>query len=293
MKSDCESKRVLSITLVLLALALTGFPAAAATYTQIVVPGSIQTSANGINNLNQVVGWYQNPDTSIVGFLLSNGTFTSIFFPGQPNNFATGINDSGEIVGYYQNKNIGTPYAGWTYQNGTFTHQIKYPGSKSTQPSGINNAGQVVGVYVDLKNVTHGFKYSSGTYKSIDIAGAKSTTAGGINSAGDISGSYVDQSNQLHGYLLHSNGTLVTLNFRNAPNGTTGTGLNDNDQVVGYFTPPSGNRSIGFEWNAGTFNSLVDPAGVSTLPFAINNNQHVVGASLNPAGAAQGFLETP
>jgi uncharacterized membrane protein len=276
----------------LVVLGLAALNAEAATYQEISVPGSDQTSANGINNLGQVVGyWELTGTTTIEGFLLSGGNYTHIVFNGEPNTFAIGINDSGLIVGYVQTQNIGTPYFGFTYKNGNFTGLIKCPGAKSTQALGVNNAGQIVGTYVDLRNVSHGFEYSAGTYKSIDITSAKSTVAAGINKSGEISGTYVDQSNQKHGFILHANGTVTVINYRGAPNGTTVGGINDNGQLAGYFTPPTSNLSDGFEWNNGTFTTLIFPGAGSTQVNAINNRQVVVGAFFE--GNTDGFIETP
>ena len=248
MQLDPKSHRtLLTATFLVLMLGLVALPAAAATYQEISAPNFDQTWASGINNLGQVVGYYEIPNTNIIeGFLLSGGVYTSIIFNGEPNTFATAINDSGLIAGFVQTQDIGTPYFGFTYQNG-FKSMIKFPTAKSTQAFGINSAGQVVGAYVDLKNVSHGFLFSAGTYKSIDIANAKSTIAVGINKAGDISGPYVDQSSQEHGFLLHKNGTLTVINYHGATNGTVVGGINDHDQLAGYFTPPTIDQSTGFE----------------------------------------------
>jgi probable HAF family extracellular repeat protein len=291
---DPKSHRtLLTATFLVLMLGLVALPASAATYQEISAPNSDQTWASGINNLGQVVGYYEIPNTNIIeGFLLSGGVYTSIIFNGEPNTFATAINDSGLIAGFVQTQDIGTPYFGFTYQNG-FKSMIKFPTAKSTQAFGINNAGQVVGAYVDLKNVSHGFLFSAGTYKSIDIANAKSTIAVGINKAGDISGTYVDQSSQEHGFLLHKNGTLTVINYHGATNGTVVGGINDHDQLAGYFTPPTIDQSTGFEYNAGTFTTILYPTAVSTQPFGINNSQLVVGAWVTQQGNAEGFMETP
>jgi probable HAF family extracellular repeat protein len=297
-KLDSKSHRTLfSATLVLLVLGLVVLPATAATYQEISAPNSDQTWASGINNLGQVVGYYEIPGTNIIeGFLLSSGVYTNIIFSGEPNTFATAINDSGLIAGFVQTQDIGSPYFGFTYQNG-FKSLIKFPTAKSTQAFGINNAGQVVGTYVDLQNVSHGFLFSAGIYKSIDIVinkvDPKSTMATGINTAGDISGTFVDHSSQEHGFLLHANGTLTVINYRGALNGTVVGGINDHDQLAGYFTPPTTNRSTGFEWSAGTFTTLLYPSAVSTQPFGINNTQVVVGAWVTQQGNFEGFMETP
>src|SRR5262245_7763447 len=74
------------------------------TFTTIDPPGSYYTY--GINNLGQVVGYYQGSVNH--GFLLSGGVYTTIDPPGSVLTEAHGINDSGQIVGFYfdQDQNL-------------------------------------------------------------------------------------------------------------------------------------------------------------------------------------------
>ena len=53
------------------------------TVTLIDVPGSISTTAIGINNSSQIVGRYTDSAGNTHGFLDTNGTFTTLDFPGQ------------------------------------------------------------------------------------------------------------------------------------------------------------------------------------------------------------------
>lgn len=69
------------------------------------MPGGEETVALGINDLGQVVGFYENPDTGRThGFVESGGIYTEIQ---DPNGFnggfteAYGINDAGTVVGFY------------------------------------------------------------------------------------------------------------------------------------------------------------------------------------------------
>jgi uncharacterized membrane protein len=66
------------------------------------VPDAIRTYANGINDLDQMVGEYWDASERRHGFLRDpDGTFTTIDFPDGQQTVAMGINNAGQIVGGY------------------------------------------------------------------------------------------------------------------------------------------------------------------------------------------------
>jgi probable HAF family extracellular repeat protein len=61
-----------------------------------------QTSASGINDSGQIVGYYATNDGSgFHGFLYNSGVYTTIDYPGSDSSFLVGISDSGQIVRSY------------------------------------------------------------------------------------------------------------------------------------------------------------------------------------------------
>jgi uncharacterized membrane protein len=110
------------------------------------VPGTIvSTDANGMNNLGQVVGSYDD-ENGVHGFLRdADGTFTfPIDYPGAVATDLTGINDKGWMVGYYDDTEgnfhsvfLQSPTEFLVYDLG------------STYFSGINNRGFICGLYYD------------------------------------------------------------------------------------------------------------------------------------------------
>ena len=85
---------------------LSVFPAAlAASYTFTTVdvsfPGTLDTSANGINKKGQIVGRYIDSDEKGHGFLYDGGVFSTIDVPNATLTQANGINKEGQIVGVY------------------------------------------------------------------------------------------------------------------------------------------------------------------------------------------------
>jgi hypothetical protein len=112
-------------------------------FTPIDVPGAFWTEAYGINDSNNIVGWYHDA-TGAHGFLLAEGNFTPIDVPGASRTVAYGINDSNKIVGYYWDGMGGDN--GFLLAEGNFT-PIDVPGAFETVSYGINDSNNIVGWY--------------------------------------------------------------------------------------------------------------------------------------------------
>ena len=59
------------------------------------------TSATGINDAGQVVGYYFANSQDAYGFVKDGATYTTIHVPGADDTIARGINNAGQIVGSY------------------------------------------------------------------------------------------------------------------------------------------------------------------------------------------------
>jgi hypothetical protein len=117
------------------------------------IPGAVNTFAQGINSIDQVVGYWDtgNPNTS-QGFLrVFHGEVYPINFPGAVTTFVNGISD------------INSSDVGW-----------------------------VCGSFIDASNNGHGFLYSNGVYTQIDVPGATATGISGVNKNGWFVGGYTD-----------------------------------------------------------------------------------------------------
>lgn len=82
-------------------------------FTLIDPPGSVYTLAIGVNDSDEVVGFYCTTlqDCSIAGpedihgFVYSNGTYTTLDVPGSPFTELDSVNDAGQIAGNYVDQN--------------------------------------------------------------------------------------------------------------------------------------------------------------------------------------------
>ncbi len=134
-----------------------GFLLSHGIYTTIDFPGAYATTASGINDSGQIVGYYFTGDgrEGTHGFLLSGGVFTTIDFPSTGTGFrsgtyALGINNSGVVVGRHYGPELnGTRGGCWLWHAGVTTQVSLALSNKGGLDgygcSGINDAGQLIG----------------------------------------------------------------------------------------------------------------------------------------------------
>lgn len=163
----------------------------------------------------------------------------------------------------------------------TFT-TIDIPGAGYTEAYGINNAGFIVGHFSDATG-DHGFvRHPNGTYTTYDVSGADQTVGFGINASGAIAGSYFGSPPAPQGFIRSSAGAISLL----GPPDSVAQGINDAGKVVGAA------GSQGYLYVSGNFTAFSVPGSTGTLPFGINNSDHIVGMSLTATGD-HGFVRSP
>jgi probable HAF family extracellular repeat protein len=264
----------------------------AQTFSSLDYPGAIATTAEGINDSGQVVGYYQDGSGAFHGFLYSGGAFSSIDAPfsGAYMTVASDINNNGQIAGAYHTS-FSNIY-GFLLTGGAFL-PIAYPGAVQSGPDGINNAGDMVGSYATSACcLQFGFLYSGGAYTPLDLPPVYDSAAYGINDTGLIVGFYIannDSSYTQHGFL-YNNGAFSTIDYPGAA-GTLARGINNAGQISGYWYSASG-QYHGFLDN-GALSSIDYPGAVQTVAEGINNLGQIVGYYIDSFGKTHGFLDTP
>jgi hypothetical protein len=274
--------------------ALAALPLYAQTYKEISYPTANSTVASGINDSNQIVGWYesqteQNPQAYLYDY--SSDTYTNINPPGSVTAMGAGINDSGVIAGSYST----TGYVkGFIFQNGKYT-DVVYPDSsqQGTQLWAINNHGVAVGTYIITNSAgsrqSFGFIFDKGKYTKLDVSGSNNTLPNGINDSGEVVGGYTKPNGDSYGFT-YLNGKYTTFNYP----GTTGvsglSGINNDGALVGSYAKDG--ISYGFELFKGKYTTLNYPgpngAPTFTGTSAINKDQYIVGSS-SSGGFPQDF----
>ena len=248
------------------------------TFTTIDVPGATSTTPWALNNRDNIVGLFVNPDKSTHGFLLSAGQYTTIDYPGASGTELYGINPSGDFVGVYTLDGV---RRGFLLKGGQFS-SIDFPGAATTETSAITPKGDIVGFYVGTDKVTHGYVLSGGQYTTADFPGTTFTLPSGVNAQGDISGSYGSG----HAYLL-SDGEFTPFDVPGATFTTT-TGLNARGDIVGRYV--SGGVSHGYLFISGQFSTIDFPGATYTGATSINQRRDILGRYRKADGVTHGFL---
>jgi probable HAF family extracellular repeat protein len=284
-------------------------------YISIDYPGAYSTTASGINDRGQIVGYYTvevtpppNPVNRTHGFVYYKGAFTTLDYPGALDTWASAINDNGQIVGRYVDSASKTH--GFFYDKGVFS-SLDYPGAFITDARGINNRGQIIGYYTvqitppdppdPAVNRTHGFVYYKGVFTTLDYPDEDTvnTYTGGINDRGQIVGWYQDNSDPPNSFeYFYDKGVFYPLDFLDDIN-TIPRGINDRGQIVGYYsieitppppppTPPF--LAHGFVYYKEIFTNLDFPGVKITRAIGINDQGQIVGMYQDSVNRVHGFL---
>jgi uncharacterized membrane protein len=117
-------------------------------YQLLAIPGAVNgAQATGINNAQQICGFYIDQNNVNHGFLLNFGSFKTLDFPGGTGTQALGLNNRGQVVGSY------TDSAGMTHgfvyyiENGRYQSVDDPDGVGTTFVNGINDEGRLVGFF--------------------------------------------------------------------------------------------------------------------------------------------------
>ena len=222
------------------------------TFTHLNINNDPLGMANGINNVDTVVGGSNN-----LAFTLSNGIFSTI--PSVTNavqsEVAFGINDSGLVVGQFTDSHTATT-PGFLDVGGTFTILNPVINAAVTNAQGVNNLGLVTGFYSTDGAHQHGFFYSSSTHQFIlaadpVIPNLFLTQFLGINDLGLVVGYYQTNDGSQHGFLY--NKQTQTYTFLDDPNAAVSgvsvtqiTGINNSDEITGFYVDAATGIQRGF-----------------------------------------------
>ena len=203
------------------------------------INGALQSRAYGINDSNQVVGWYIDAAGITHGFLFKSGTITTLDPPGSTLTNAWSINNGGGIVGTYVDST--GVFRGFTLRNGTYKTFNAPKGALLTEITGINNTNQMVGIYFDANSVQHGFMLVGQTFTDITFPGqgVVVTAADRINDSGAIVGLWgTNTAGPFKGYLKV--GTQFTSVVFPGSTETRCRGINNAGLITGRYTDTSG-----------------------------------------------------
>jgi len=233
--------------------------------------GDILSSASGVNNSGQVVGYSYTNSEYPNAFFYSGGTMNEIL-----SGDAKGINDSGQVVGFIAG--FSNSYA-FLYSGGITTNLGTLPGGGGSIAIGINNSGQIVG-FSQTYGSDRAFLYSGGTMIDIGtFSGGGGSSASAINDNGQIVGYAITSSSSMQAFL-YSGGTMIDIGTPFGATWSEASDINNNGDVVGNFMPGSGSGyNHAFLYRNGTMIDLgTPPGGTWSQANSINNYGQVVGS---------------
>lgn len=242
-------------------------------------PGSTTTVATGINNREQVVGFYVDAAGGNHGFVNDGKKFTTIDFPGAVLTQVFHINDDGLMVGIYENAD-GLDH-GFSCQNGHFS-RIDFPGGVTTDANGVNSSSDIVGQYTDASGLTHGFTLSHGKYQRSDAPSYSNTALTVANDFGLMSGYfYNDPVNGPYVGFIKNGKNFTPFRFPGARD-TEPYCLNNSNMLGGIFFNDDG-YSNGFATVFGY------PYQIHGYVYGNNDQGQIAGAASLPSGQGVGF----
>lgn len=179
---------------------------------------------------------------------------------------------------------------------------LDVPNATQTQISSINDAGVIVGAYVDQSGNQHGFTYSDGNFKTVDvntdtnIVRKYGTLVTGINNDGVLTGSYAVTADIPAGYLFKafvgSDSAFETFTFGT---NTVPLGINNTRVTVGGGTSGGVGNTGWIRDQYGVPRLLTDgplPEGIRR-PTDINDNGLVVGDNFFYSNGSFKYFNTP
>jgi probable HAF family extracellular repeat protein len=219
-------------------------------------------------------------------------TVTDLGTLGGSTSFALAINATGVVTGESDDGElIGPGYKGDYSRAFIFRKGMRIMQPIGPSPSGI---GQAINVGNEI--VGGNFIYKNGV---TSFPSDSSVSFTGVNNSGEICGTVVvPQAGTLGNTnaMLFRNGVIVNLGTLGGPNNVA-LGLNNEGQIVGYFTLPSDFNNFhaslwqnGRIFDIGTLGPANDALNYYSEATAINDHGQIVGYSLTTSGLIDAFL---
>ena len=247
-------------------------------------PGSIYTTASGVNNSGVTVGAFEFAGQQLQGFayLPATNQYKRMQYPGATYTIALGVNDSNTVVGTFANAD-GANH-GFFWENGKY-RQYDVDGSSGTTIIGVNQAGDFAGT-VGSNGDYQGFVSIGGVVTTFTVNGLV-TNAYAINSSDETVGFFINESaTAFHGFVRNSSGKTKQIDYPGSLS-TSCTGINDKGVITGFYEDANSNDH-GFILINGKFKTVGAP-----YVAGINNRGAVIGSFVNQKGQTYGFLRLP
>ena len=220
-------------------------------------PGSVQTQVTGLNDGAVTVGFWSSMNNANLtndnhGFVKYHGRFRTADFPTgspatPPVDQLLGVNDRDVAVGFYTDANANNHGYEYNIRRSSYSPVVD-PNSPSASltATAINESGQVAGFYTNpATGNTDGFLFTHrDRFLDLTVPRASSTMALGVNDRDEVVGVYQVGSGSsavMHGFTWTPERRFQTVDDPHGIGMTTINGVNDQGQLVGFYTDADGN----------------------------------------------------
>lgn len=215
--------------------------------------------------------------------------FTSIDYPGATATFANGISPNGDIVGEYEDS-LGVTHPFIRTSAGVYS-TFEVPNAfGDSGANGMNASGQVVGGYTGF-TTTNAYIRTGGNYMDLSpFPGAAVAKAYSINDAGHVVGYYEQPGTGLFRGFLYDGTTYTELHDPSVI-GTQAIGINNSDDIVGYYFDGSPHGYLYADGEITTLDYPL-PGALGTVAQGINDAGEIAGIYFDSSDKDHGFLKT-
>jgi hypothetical protein len=213
-------------------------------------PGAVDTQVTALNDKQSVVGFYRDANNNVRGFLLIRGIWTNFRHPhglgrGKSVTELLGVNNANVAVGFYADVSGVNKAFSLNVVTGKY-HAIDPPGGTNAVATGITGRGDIVG-YVEKSSHYVGFLLRLGTFTELGYPGATDTKFLGATVYDQTVGSYAGSGGATHGFLLTEplkpSISWQQIDEPNAAGTTVVSGINQRDDIAGYYVDSVGNTN--------------------------------------------------
>ena len=201
------------------------------------------------------------------------------------------ISNKGEVVGAYAYYG---GVAGFIWEGENSCSPLADPSADAfTEATGVNDEGVVVGFYQDSAAQTHGFRFDSGTYRTIDCPNTAETEVWGIGNDGVIVGAYESTANGPWTAFTYEKGVCTNVECPSLDvTSMKAISLNKSGQISGWFQDSS-SVAHGVVKTGSTCTQVDQPDATGTLLMHMNDEGSVAGFYANSSGSTFGTVAIP
>jgi hypothetical protein len=206
------------------------------TITSSLVPFATTSTAESINDREEILGTYSAPDGTAGGFVRdAHGRLQPFNVAGATGLSPQSINNRGVSVGSWSQGPDPTVFHGFIRDQAGAIKSFDVAGAVATYPGSINDKGQITGSWNARSSPMQGFvRNPDGSVTTFAVSGAGITYAQSINNRGEIVGYWFDAQTNFHGFVREPGGEIIPFDAPGAVS-TGAASINDEGEIAGFY----------------------------------------------------------